>query len=44
MSRIVSKWEQEGLIRTGRKRFVLLNAHDMVAIAEDLPEVNVFEH
>jgi len=44
VSRIVSKWEQEGLIRTGRKRFVLLNAHDMVAIAEDLPEVNVFEH
>lgn len=44
VSRIVSKWEQEGLIRTGRKRFVLLKAHAMVAIAEDLPEVNPFEH
>lgn len=44
VSRIVSKWEQDGLIRTGRKRFVLLNAHDMVAIAEDLPEVSTFEH
>ena len=44
VSRIVSKWEQDGLIKTGRKRFTLLNAHGMVAIAEDLPEVTPYEH
>lgn len=44
VSRIVSKWEQDGLIKTGRKRFTLLNAHGMVAIAEDLPEVTPYKH
>lgn len=44
VSRIVSKWEQDGLIRTGRKRFTLLDAHGMVAIAEDLPEVTPYKH
>lgn len=44
VSRIVSKWEQDGLIKTGRKRFVLLNAHGMMSIAEDLPEVSPYVH
>lgn len=44
VSRIVSKWEHDGLIKTGRKRFTLLQAHGMVAIAEDLPEVTPYEH
>ena len=44
VSRIVSKWEQDGLIKTGRKRFTLLQAHGMVAIAEDLPEVTPYKH
>ena len=39
-SRILSKWEQEGIVLTGRKRVVLLNAHALVAIAEDLPASN----
>lgn len=44
VSRIVSKWEQDGLIKTGRKRFTLLDAHGLVAIAEDLPEVTPHPH
>ena len=44
VSRIVSKWEQDGLIKTGRKRFTLLKAHGLVAIAEDLPEVTPYKH
>ncbi|MBE2224293.1 MAG: Crp/Fnr family transcriptional regulator [Anaerolineae bacterium] len=44
VSRIVSKWEQDGLIKTGRKRFTLLQVHGMVAIAEDLFEVIPYEH
>ncbi len=44
VSRIVSKWEQDGLIKTGRKRFTLLQAHGMVSIAEDLPEVTPYKH
>ena len=44
VSRIVSKWEHDGLIKTGRKRFVLLKAHGLVAIAEDLPDVTPYKH
>jgi CRP-like cAMP-binding protein len=44
VSRIVSKWEQDGLIKTGRKQFTLLNAHGLVAIAEDLPQVTPYKH
>lgn len=44
VSRIVSKWEHDGLIKTGRKRFTLLQAHNMVAIAEDLPEVASYKN
>jgi CRP-like cAMP-binding protein len=44
VSRIVSKWEQDGLIKTGRKQFTILNAHGLVAIAEDLPTVAPYKH
>ncbi len=37
VSRILSKWEGEGLIATGRKRVTLLKAHDLVVLAEDIP-------
>lgn len=37
VSRILSKWEQAGYISTGRKQVTLLKAHELVAIAEDLP-------
>lgn len=37
VSRILSKWEQSGVVRSGRKRVVLCKPHDLVVIAEDLP-------
>lgn len=37
VSRILSKWEQDGIVNTGRKRVVLCRPHDLVVIAEDLP-------
>jgi CRP-like cAMP-binding protein len=37
VSRILSKWESEGLISTGRKRVTLLKAHELVVLAEDIP-------
>jgi len=37
VSRILSKWEQAGFISSGRKEITLLKAHELVAIAEDLP-------
>jgi CRP-like cAMP-binding protein len=37
VSRILSKWETDGLIASGRKRITLLKAHDLVILAEDLP-------
>ncbi len=38
VSRILSRWEQAGYISTGRKQVTLLKAHEIVAIAEDLPD------
>jgi CRP/FNR family transcriptional regulator, nitrogen oxide reductase regulator len=38
VSRIISRWEQDGLVDTGRKRIVLCKAHELVVIAEDLPQ------
>ena len=35
-SRILSKWEQMGLISTSRMQVVLCKAHELVVIAEDL--------
>jgi CRP-like cAMP-binding protein len=37
VSRILSSWEQLGLIETGRERIIILSPHDLVIIAEDLP-------
>lgn len=37
VSRTLSGWESRGLVKTGRKRVVLRQPHDLVAIAEDLP-------
>ncbi len=39
VSRILSRWEQDGLITTGRERVVVCKPHSLVAIAEDLPPV-----
>ena len=36
VSRIMSGWEQKGLISTGRERIVILNPHGLVTVAEDL--------
>lgn len=37
VSRMLSKWEQEGLVATGREAVTILSPHEMIAIAEDLP-------
>jgi len=34
VSRIISRWEQDGVVRTGRKRVVLLKAHELVQLIE----------
>lgn len=38
VSRIMSKWEQDGIVKTKRKQVVLCKPHDLVVIAEDLPK------
>jgi CRP-like cAMP-binding protein len=38
VSRLLSAWEERGLIRSGRQRIVLTKPHALVAIAEDLPD------
>lgn len=37
VSRIMSKWEAEGFITSARKRITLLNPHELVMLAEDIP-------
>ncbi|MGB3713109.1 MAG: Crp/Fnr family transcriptional regulator [Candidatus Promineifilaceae bacterium] len=37
VSRIMSGWEQAGLIETGRERIIIVQPHELVSIAEDLP-------
>jgi CRP-like cAMP-binding protein len=37
VSRILSRWEQQGLIESGRERVLVRAPHSLVAIAEDLP-------
>ena len=37
VSRLLSSWEQQGLIRGGRQRIVLRKPQALVAIADDLP-------
>jgi len=40
VSRLLSAWEDQGLVRSGRRRIVLTKPHALVAIAEDLPPRN----
>jgi CRP-like cAMP-binding protein len=37
VSRILSQWDQQGIIEAGRERVLIRSPHDLVAIAEDLP-------
>jgi CRP-like cAMP-binding protein len=37
VSRILSGWEQNGLILSGRERIIIRRPHELVIIAEDLP-------
>jgi CRP-like cAMP-binding protein len=37
VSRILSKWEHDDIIATGRKRVTLLKPHELIALAEDIP-------
>ncbi len=38
VSRMLSEWERQGIISTGRERIVLTDPHGLVRIAEDLPK------
>ena len=38
VSRILSEWQRAGLVDAGREQLVLLRAHDLVMIAEDMPK------
>jgi CRP-like cAMP-binding protein len=38
VSRLLSGWEQDGLVEAGRQRVVVKKPHALVKIAEDLPE------
>jgi CRP-like cAMP-binding protein len=40
VSRILSGWEQHGLIAAGRRRVMVKRPHALVQIAEDLPAIN----
>ena len=37
VSRILSRWEQQGLIEAGRQRIIIRQRHGLTTIAEDLP-------
>ena len=37
VSRILSRWEQENLVETGRERVLICYPHGLTRIAEDLP-------
>jgi len=36
VSRVLSEWERQGLVKTGRERVVIRNPHGVVSIAEEL--------
>lgn len=40
VSRILSQWEAQGLVETGRERVVIRRPHGLVVIADDLPEAD----
>ena len=37
VSRILSAWEQQGLVESGRQRIVLRDPHRLFALAEEAP-------
>ena len=37
VSRTLSQWEGQGIIKTGREKVIILSPHGLVTIAEDLP-------
>ena len=37
VSRVLSQWEQAGLVESGRERVLIRSPHALVSIAEDLP-------
>jgi hypothetical protein len=36
VSRLLSGWEERGIVQSGRRHIVLIKPHALVAIAEDL--------
>jgi CRP/FNR family transcriptional regulator, nitrogen oxide reductase regulator len=38
VSRLLSAWEQDGLVEAGRQRVVIKKPHELVKVAEDLPD------
>jgi CRP-like cAMP-binding protein len=38
VSRLISGWEHDGLVEAGRQRVVIKKPHELVKIAEDLPD------
>ncbi|MGC8915428.1 MAG: Crp/Fnr family transcriptional regulator [Thermoanaerobaculum sp.] len=38
VSRILSHWESQGILRAGRQKVLITSPHGLVAVAEDLPE------
>jgi CRP-like cAMP-binding protein len=40
VSRIISKWETDQIVKTGREQIVICAPHNLVVIAEDLPIPN----
>ncbi len=38
VSRTLKAWEREGLLRARRKRITILRPHELISIAEDLPD------
>jgi CRP-like cAMP-binding protein len=40
VSRILSQWEAQGLVETGRERVLIRNPHGLVVVADDLPEAD----
>lgn len=37
VSRVLSRWEQDGLVKSRRERVLIRKPHGLVVIAEDLP-------
>ncbi len=38
VSRLLSAWEERGILKSGRQHIVLTKPHALVAIAEDIAE------